>query len=457
MNKSTDSYLDILKEVVLDADVRTYAGIASHNLSETLYKSNVLPGNIIESNDSFTPVFMSYELLPVKKAINIRRIVDYYLWAYDEKLTESEKMKGRKNCKTLLLLLSGISEGTYKIEFINTKLHLKSNSSYGYTKKYSYGRLYPIKASISHLSREFRYYLFKGLYNDVDIINAHPSILYNYAVYRDIPMRSLSTLVNNRELFYAKIKTHYGDYSKIDPKKLALIALNTYKTDFKSDLLNNLTRDLNEIREKLYEEFYLNDSEFRSAIDLRCNLNTSKKDILTKTQSLFCFNRETECVMSFKDFYLNNIHTELRESTSFVPFYDGMYIYSDSISYLNVKNMCIETVKTDLDDIIDKYNSNNTIKFKHKHIEMEDELIPHAIFNEIKFAINLVENMNYQEILHEFNLLGLGHELINPLRDILNSSNKLEIDFDYKQLTYLQDKVRIMYHKLIHSLIMRHK
>jgi hypothetical protein len=65
--------------------------------------------------------------------------------------------------------------------------------------------------------------------------------------------------------------------------------------------------------------------------------------------------------------------------------------------------------------------------------------------------------MNYQEILNEFNLLDLGDELINPLKDVLNSLNQREIYFDYKQLTYLQDKVQIMYHKLIHSLIIRNK
>jgi hypothetical protein len=262
INKNTDSYLDILKEVVLDNDVKSYAGISSNNLSETLYKANLLPGNIFEINDLFTHVFISHELLHVKKAINIRRIIDYYLWAYDKQLTESEKIKGKRNSRILLLLLSGIAEGTYKLEFINTKLYLKSNSSYGYTKKYSYGRLYPIKVSISHISREFRYYLFKDLYDDVDIINAHPTILYDYAISRNISMSSLNSLVNNRELFYETIKEQYGGSEKIDPKKLALIALNMNKTDFKSDLLNNLTRDLNEIREKLYEEFYLNNLEF---------------------------------------------------------------------------------------------------------------------------------------------------------------------------------------------------
>lgn len=62
------------------------------------------------------------------------------------------------------------------------------------------------------------------------------------------------------------------------------------KTDFRSNLLNDLTRDLNEIRNQLYEEFYLNNPKFRSAIDLRREGNIKQTDICVKTQSLFCFN-----------------------------------------------------------------------------------------------------------------------------------------------------------------------
>jgi hypothetical protein len=161
--------------------------------------------------------------------------------------------------------------------------------------------------------------------------------------------------------------------------------------------------------------------------------------------------------MSFKDFYLCNTPFELRVNTSFVPFFDGMYIHSGSISYLNVENMHMDTKKADLDDIINKYNANNVIKFKRKPITMEDRLIPKEIFNNIQFSIDLIDNMNYQEILSEFKLLGFNDELINPLNDILNSFDQRVIHFDYRQLTDLQNTVQTMYNKLIHSIIARNK
>jgi galactitol-specific phosphotransferase system IIB component len=378
------------------------------------------------------------------------------LWAYDKTLTEDQKLKGMRNYKTLLLLLSGITEGTYKIDFINENMYLKSDSCYGYTKKYSYGRLYPVKASISQISREFRYYLFDGLYNDVDIINYHPAILYEYANKHQISTTSLGELVNHRELFYSKIENDYS-FGKIDTKKIVLIAFNTNKNDFKSNLLNNLTRDLNLIRNKLYEEFYLNNSTFRSAIDFRCENNNIENDLKMKTQSLFCFNRETECIMSFKDFYISNIPSELHERSSFIPFFNSLYIHTDPISYLNVSNMTSTVVKVDLEDIIAKYNTNNNIKFKHKSIVLEDTLIPRDIFNDIIFAIGTLEHMNYKEIAKQFESLDLSSELVVTLHDILNDSECPEVTFEYNQLTQLQGKVRIMFNKLIYSLIARNK
>lgn len=122
----------------------------------------------------------------LKKAVDISRIIDYYLWAYDKKLTDSDKLKGRENYKILILLLSGITEGMYTLTEIGEKVYLKSNLSYGYTEKYNCGRLYPNKSSILHISNEFRYHLLKDLYDYVGIINAHPTILYNYAISHDI-------------------------------------------------------------------------------------------------------------------------------------------------------------------------------------------------------------------------------------------------------------------------------
>lgn len=67
MNKKINSYLDLLKKGLLDDDVKSYADVSSLNLSEASHKANVLPGHIVDVDNLFTPVFTSYELLPVKR------------------------------------------------------------------------------------------------------------------------------------------------------------------------------------------------------------------------------------------------------------------------------------------------------------------------------------------------------------------------------------------------------
>jgi len=48
------------------------------------------------------------------------------------------------------------------------------------------------------LTRQIRYYLFKDFYTDVDLVNAHLTILLDFAMYNNIDCPSLFLLVNNR-------------------------------------------------------------------------------------------------------------------------------------------------------------------------------------------------------------------------------------------------------------------
>jgi hypothetical protein len=141
------------------------------------------------------------------------------------------------------------------------------------------------------------------------------------------------------------------------------------------------------------------------------------------------------------------------------------------MSSLDVSNMTTKQIRADLEDIISKYNSINTIQFKHKSIEMEDTLIPRDIYNQIQHAIDLVERMSYKEILDEFKTLEVQDTLIKPLIEIIESnpleetkksktkrskkSEHSEIAFNYDQVAFLQGKVKILYNELIRSLITR--
>lgn len=438
--------LNNLNEIILNDDIMSYAFESSHSLSETYYKINILSDKILEKEeDNFSTKYISYELLPVIKSARLIKIIDFYIYENESKLTNFELAKYRKNVKILTLLLSSISEGSYTFEYIKGVVYLKSNSVYGYTKKYDYGRLYPKYVSINQLSREFRYYLFGNIYNDIDIVNAHPTILYNFAQEQNLHTPTLQLLVEDRDYFYEQI---IKDYSyDIDPKKLVLISINMNKVNFTSLKLNSLVYDLRKIRESLYN-LYENDENYRSAIDFRCDNNTTTDMKISKIQSLFCFNKETEHIMSFINFYKNKIPFELKEVNSFVPFFDGLYIFSNSLVRLNTSNMHIEKIKVDLDNIMKEYNETNKIKFVKKNIQPIYKLISLEDFNRIESAICGIENMSYDEIKKEIGELNISHEIISCIQTVLKES-ECKVDFTYEQLNTVQCVYKKMYNKLI--------
>lgn len=69
---------------------------------------------------------------------------------------------------------------------------------YGYRSDECKGRLYGYRNTMTLLSRQCRYYLFKGLYIDFDLKNAHPTILFSYASSHNLPVQCLKQYVENR-------------------------------------------------------------------------------------------------------------------------------------------------------------------------------------------------------------------------------------------------------------------
>ena len=60
--------------------------------------------------------------------------------------------------------------------------YFKVLKHYGYPSKYNVSKIYPVcfcnNSSIVFLSRQIRYFLYK----DIDLVNAHPTILYDFAL-----------------------------------------------------------------------------------------------------------------------------------------------------------------------------------------------------------------------------------------------------------------------------------
>ena len=107
--------------------------------------------------------------------------------------------------------------------------------AYGYTFPGEIGRLYSFSSSMPRLKREVRYLIFKNIYKDVDIENAHPSILLEYALSKNLKTLKLEQLVRDRSLFYQTVsedlKCSISDVKIIVLKCLNQIPKEFYKID----------------------------------------------------------------------------------------------------------------------------------------------------------------------------------------------------------------------------------
>lgn len=435
----------------LKDDMFEYHFNLSTNLSESYYKSHILPGSSKDkiSNENFREVYNSYELIPVQEAVHLRKMFIYVI--HSKKFNDTQFTKATRNYKIISNILNGIDQGSYTFYGCNNVLCLKYNSVYGFTKNHDLGRIFPNKSSINQISKEFRYHLFKGIYNDVDIINAHPTILYRYSKNKKLNTPMLKQLVNARDAFYELISNEYNEKS-MSPKKLALICLNTDELDFKSNSLNKLNSEIINIRNSLYEEFYLNDISFKSAIDFR--MKTEKtEDIsvkLKKIQTLYCHNIETETIMKFKKLLFEKWHKEI----SVVPFFDGLFIENTNKLLIDKNTFVAAEKYCSLESLIEEFNKKSYIKLGSKKINPNFDLFTESLYVQLKKVLTYIDNLTNKQtrdLLDKYKISLNPDSIIDNILD--NKKVSEEIVFSFEEIQNLKKQINTKYARFIDCIL----
>lgn len=216
-------------------------------LSQEYYKSHVLSDYIVKKREDFVHQYTSYEMIPFDQCMILRDVLRYLCNNRQLKLQKIDLEKISKNYNVIQGVMNGLQEGSY--HFTETTissdpiLMLKYNMEYGYTKQHKVGRIYSKTSSFNLLSREFRHHLTKYVYTDIDIVNAHPSFLFEYAKSNNIPVSVLKELVTDRDNVTEKVKSDYTSFKAFnakDTKRLILSVLNMTKDSFLSETLNEL-------------------------------------------------------------------------------------------------------------------------------------------------------------------------------------------------------------------------
>ena len=106
-----------------------------------------------------------------------------------------------------------------------------------YSKTFAYGRTYAKGGlSLQAVRKEIRHTISKDLYTDIDVVNAHPNMLYQILKANDFPCKHLEKYVTNRDKILSKIMIEYNTTRDI-AKNLFILLL--YGGSFTSWSNNN--------------------------------------------------------------------------------------------------------------------------------------------------------------------------------------------------------------------------
>ena len=279
--------------------------------------------------------------------------------------------------------------GDYAVRIVWIEIKIKNIKHQKYTKidyegEKTVGRLY-CRDSIQTLPREIRYFVFKDDYVDLDIANAHPSILWLYSKKHDLSLNgSLAEYVINRDTVMSKIQQEFligkkEDITRGEVKKHVLKLLNktwSSNSTTASSTLNALDSDFQAIRNHLWDSYCRGELEnHRPALE---NSMSRKKDNYTledgtvdddkfillqkiSLQSFYCQTQETVHLTSLIEFLREKylVYLERASKTKFidyypyidktvnlgaqhtlciVPFFDGLYISSPNRKFMHHLN-----------------------------------------------------------------------------------------------------------------------
>jgi HEPN domain-containing protein len=302
---------------------------------------------------------------------------------------------------------------------------------YQYTSEYPVGRIYPkISSSMVYVPKEIRGYLCKGTYIDVDLVNAHPTILYEYSKSKGLNCQHLRKLVEERENVYKHVSEETG-ITETDAKRVTLIVLNIWDMSViqgnPSEYLRALFNDILTIREYIWEDYMKEGSDFS-------NYFSSHKGFKGKTierqkitcQSYYCGTKETELVVKFKEFIDERLNLKINsDDYSFIPFFDGALIRTKEIG---------RTMKLD-EGLLEGFNKSiSPFKFAVKDFDTEFKLINSDLLKLYEEVYHLIRSINKHKVLkrlmEELNIqeYSLPNDVCEELKKVTSSKSLSDLD-----------------------------
>jgi hypothetical protein len=370
-----------------------------------------------------------YEIFDKSK---LQYIIDNYENIKDNIRTESTSRLTNINIDPLTL----VKKYLYKSKPINNNTNINTINVY-YKQNKKVGRHFAVGSlSLQNIPREIRHTISNDLYYDIDIKNAHPEILYQYALKKNLKNKYIKYYIDNRQDIFNEYTNIYKS-SPDEIKQQFLCILNGAKTflklkdnempklvyKFKQEILNIQQYIFN--NELNYKKLGVANAKNKQILN-----NYDSSNELGSTMNIMLCDIENNILMTMIN-YLNNMNL-IKNKVTLV--FDGFMIPKENLKDINIDkllNELEEHIKTELD-----YN-----------IKLVVKPMTQGFDTSIKFNNEINNNIN-DKIIKDDNegankvLLQLKNKLYKCNKTIYYKYNNLWID-DLKEILLLLKKIII--------------
>jgi hypothetical protein len=292
------------------------------------------------------------------------------------------------------------------MRYLNKKVSSTNNYvKYNYAKNRTSGRLIG-DFTIQSIRREVRGFICDGITTDIDMDNAHPTILLTLCEKHDIQVPNLTLYVNDRKKCLNDIQEKDG-LTYFKAKQKVLISTNLDKRiSTKSDFLKNYDKEMKIIHKK-----FLDIEDFAYVKEF------AKKDNFEGSfiNHILCIyeNEILKSMRTFCDINSIKVHSLM---------FDGLMVYGDINEY---------TLK-EMEKHINEYTSFEKIKLSIKEHECDFELPKDYVPK---------ERIIYEDIKKDFEKVNckVGAEFINEKYNDFNVFNRATFSILHEEMTYTNE------------------
>lgn len=329
---------------------------------------NTKISKFVKKKPLLSKAFETRELFSLEKVLTLKTY-------YQDIITELRQACGDNHVK----FKQQSSKYTKRLKVVQSMLRFPENSfwvenenfitahTYGFNREGDFSRLYSSSSKLNILPREIRFYLFKDIYTDVDIVNSGPTIMTEFCAQENLDVPTLRAYVNNRESFL-EVLCKDLNIKRDRAKKRVNMSLNAKKPiNSKSQLLNLLQLEAGFVRITLAKWFKREHPELLKL--------WAKADKPVDLTSAYCGKRESEMLIKLRKFLIKQLEDNdhyknpfiMKDYTEgdlyFIPFFDGAYIYHSNFAFKKRIPGLVETFNK-----ITKSSGSN-VKFVIKPIE----------------------------------------------------------------------------------------